>query len=43
MKEEGLAEMLAKVFVKAEEVAGEREERMRMLELEERQMTDVRS
>ena len=34
MEEPGLVETLAKVFAKAEEVAGEREERMRRLELE---------
>ena len=34
MEETGLVETLAKVFAKAEEVAGEREERMRRLELE---------
>ena len=33
-EEEGLAETLAKVFAKADEAAGEREERMRRLELE---------
>ena len=34
MEEEGFAETLVKVFAKAEEAAGEREERMRRLELE---------
>ena len=34
MEEPGLVETLAKVFAKAEESAGEREERMRRLELE---------
>ena len=34
VEEEGLAKTLSKVFAKAEEVAGERETRMRRLELE---------
>lgn len=33
-EEKGLAESLAKVFAKAEEVAAEREERMRKMEIE---------